>query len=283
MSENKALTEIFEFLHWALGWTLLTVLAGHILAVPLHHIGLNDPILSRMRCSKTYLSLIGLALAFGTFFYFSNQPIPENTIASTKERNIKTKEKAPEVTSPEVRAKLSTRNEWQLIKEKSKFKFTAFQKSAGTEGEFGAFAINLSFDEENPSAALLEVLVDMKTMTMHNDLADTTLHSSFWFDVETFPVAKFTANGFRKISGNDYEVKGPLTIRDKTKTFVLPIKITITDDKSGNGSQILRATGKTTILRLNYSIGSGEWESTDVLKNEVNLDIDITASKKPDN
>ena len=274
MEKNEEISAIFEIIHWGLGWLLLALIVGHILAIPLHHIRWGDRILPRLRGTHIYLALIAISLALATGFYVKNQPMMAETSGEVKQTIEKrqSKEKPADV---EFR-----KSEWQLDHLNSKLKFTAFQKNAGTEGEFKSFSLNLQFDPNLPAEASVNVAIDMKSMTMFNDLADDALHSSIWFGTEQFPTASFRAKGFSKNKNGDnlYEVNGRLTIRDVTKDIKLPIKITITKDKLDKQIQRLNATGEVDINRLDFGLGTGEWESIDILQNKVTIAINISAS-----
>ena len=101
-----------------------------------------------------------------------------------------------------------------------------------------------------------------------------TLKTVEWFNAALFPVAIFKARSFKKLIGDQYQANGTLTIRDKTVPVVLNFSL------DEYGPQSAKVTGSTMIKRTKFGIGQGEWLSTAVVKDEVQVNFVLEAISK---
>src|SRR5919109_1433149 len=69
-------------------------------------------------------------------------------------------------------------------------------------------------------------------------------------------------------SATGYEATGKLTIRDVTRDMRVPFSFRTATE---NGAAVGYMTGKTTVRRLDFGVGQGEWKATDQLGNEVGV------------
>jgi len=165
------------------------------------------------------------------------------------------------------------------VEDDSQIRFTALQQGSPVQGRFDRFAAKITFDPDALARSLVEVEIDTASIdTGHKD-RDTALRSSFFFDVQHWPTARFTSGAFSHLRGDAYEAQGQLTIRDVTKAVVLPFALTIGDDPSAPGRLLATAKGELTISRLDYGVGQGEWASTKTVGEPVVIDIEIRASR----
>lgn len=61
-------------------------------------------------------------------------------------------------------------------------------------------------------------------MTQKNEDRDNHLRSGDFFDVENYPVITFVSESIKKVSDDDYEVTGKLTIRNVTRTETFKVE-----------------------------------------------------------
>lgn len=106
-------------------------------------------------------------------------------------------------------------------------------------GRFDRVEASLDFDEANPEAASLNVLVDMTSLSIATPDFTETLKGSDWFDVEAAPQARFVSTGISVTGGNTGEVTGDLTIGKTT----VPVVMTVTF----NGAAQVPLTGAYTL------------------------------------
>ena len=77
---------------------------------------------------------------------------------------------------------------WQ-IEDGSRIGFTAFQQGSPVEGRFESFTAEISFDPDDLADSRVEVEIDAASITTGHKDRDTTLRSSGFFDVATWPTA----------------------------------------------------------------------------------------------
>jgi len=160
---------------------------------------------------------------------------------------------------------------WKINHEKSNITFTAIQNNAPTSGTFKAFNGEIQFDPKNLSDSSVKIIVNMTSLnTQYEDLQDTLITDE-WFAIKKFPTAVFESTKFSNVKDNQYKVEGKLTIRDKT----LPVTLTFNLKEYTNTTAI--AQGSTTIKRILFGVGQGEWASTDEIKNDVAVSFTIDA------
>jgi polyisoprenoid-binding protein YceI len=85
--------------------------------------------------------------------------------------------------------------------------------------------------------------------------------------VPKFKQAHFIASQIVK-TASGYEAVGKLTIRDVTRDTRVPFAFR---NASEAGANVGYMTGKTTIRRLDFGVGHGDWKATDQVGNEVTV------------
>ena len=128
-------------------------------------------------------------------------------------------------------------------------------------GKFASFTTTLSFDPARLAGSRLEVVIPLAGTRTGNDDRDSTLSSGDFFNVAKFAQARYSASKFRSLGGNQYAADGDLTLRGVSK----PVTLTFTWTP---GAQPV-LSGKATVKRLDFGVGSGDWADTEALPNEV--------------
>lgn len=149
---------------------------------------------------------------------------------------------------------------------KSTLEFTFLQAGAHNKGRFTRFP--LSFDFSPASAAgRLEVTVEMGSLDTGDHERDDTLRSADLFNVAKFPQAHFLATQFNKTTAG-FEALGKLTIRGVTRDTRVPFTFRTATE---NGAAVSYMSGKTTLHRLDFGVGQGDWKATDQVGNDVEV------------
>jgi len=159
----------------------------------------------------------------------------------------------------------------KIVPEKSFIHFTAIQNDAPVKGEFTKFSGDIAFDPNQLDQSHVVITVDMNSVKSTYQDIDDTLKMSEWFDVSRFPQATFDVKKFVHVDGKNYEAQGVLTIRDKKVDLTLPFTLSEFSKTSAV------AKGKTTIKRLMFGVGQGEWASTGEIKDDVVVEFEVTA------
>lgn len=98
-----------------------------------------------------------------------------------------------------------------------------------THGRFDAVAGELSFDEANPAASKVKVVVKTDSISTGVPKMEAHLKSPEILDAVQFPTLEFVSKSWAK-AGEGYEITGDLTIHGVTKT------ITAKAVKTGTGT-----------------------------------------------
>lgn len=169
---------------------------------------------------------------------------------------------------------VSSAFEWQIVPNKSSIHFKATQNNSPVTGEFKTFSGNIFFDKNDLNKSHVTMEVDTASVsTSFKDVQDA-LKTADWFDSKAFPKAVFTAKDFKKTGDNTYEANGQLTLRDKT----LPLTLNFTLEKYADNEALV--SGKGNLKRTAFEIGKGEWASTKEIKDDIEVNFIIEATKK---
>ncbi len=165
------------------------------------------------------------------------------------------------------------------VEDGSQVRFTAQQQGSPIAGRFERFSAQIRFDPDDLASSRIEVEIDSASINTGHKDRDTALRSSFFFDVQRWPSARFTSGRLSHLQGDAYQAEGELTIRDVTRAVVLPFELAIGADPAAAGRLLATARGALTISRLDYGIGQGEWASTKTVGEAVVIEILIRASR----
>ena len=149
--------------------------------------------------------------------------------------------------------------------------FAFMQAGAENQGEFKQFATQLVYDEKNLAASSLKVTVQTGSFDTQDKDRNDTLAGPELLDPKKFPTAQFVANTFTK-GPRGIEAVGKLTLHGVTKDLRLPLTVSTT----ASGAEI---SGATTIKRLDYGIGQGDWKTTEWVGDEVKLQYKVALTK----
>jgi polyisoprenoid-binding protein YceI len=150
---------------------------------------------------------------------------------------------------------------------KSTLEFTFTQAGARNKGRFTRFQTLLDFAPENLPASHLEVTIEMNSLDTGDQERDGALRDSDLFAVKKFPQAHFSAAQILK-TASGYEAIGKLTIRDTSREVRVPFTFRTATEAGVSAGYM---SGQTTIKRLDYGVGQGDWKATDQVGNEVGV------------
>lgn len=138
----------------------------------------------------------------------------------------------------------------------------------GTEGKFGGFKANISFDQNNLDKSSIEASVDARTLDSDNSMRDNHLKKEEYFDVEKYPEITLKSVSFDHQKNENYTGLFNVTIKGKTKR----IKVPFTYTESGNSSSF---KGNFTIGRSDFGIGGKSM----VLANDALVSVVVETTK----
>lgn len=163
---------------------------------------------------------------------------------------------------------------WKIIPNESTLTFTATQNGAPVTGTFTNFSGNINFDPAQLDKSNMKIVVNVGSISDPYNVLSDTLKSAAWFNTKLFPQAVFQSSGFTKTGDKTYQAKGTLTIRDKTQ----PIVLNFTQQEYSQTKA--KMTGSTTIKRTAFGVGQGEWSDTKAVKDDVQVNFTISATRK---
>ena len=91
-------------------------------------------------------------------------------------------------------------------------------------GRFNGVAGTFVFDDENPSAASLDIQIKVEDIDTNNADRDKHLKSPDFFDAEKYPLVTFKSRSLRKTGDHTYEVTGDLTLHGVTKPLTVGLE-----------------------------------------------------------
>jgi polyisoprenoid-binding protein YceI len=110
------------------------------------------------------------------------------------------------------------------------------------------------YDPARPEATIVKGTISPASVDTGNPIRDARLKSEEFFDASSFPQMTFVSNGAH-LRRRILEVMGDLTLRGTTRPVTLTIKRLTTEGGKGEEGQLLRATARTTIHRLDFGVG----------------------------
>jgi polyisoprenoid-binding protein YceI len=116
---------------------------------------------------------------------------------------------------------------------------------SNVSGNIKNFQMEAETQGEDFSKASVLLTADMNTLSTNNEQRDKHLHSADFFDVENYPVLKFSSTKIEKINDENFVLHGELTIKDITKPVVLDVESGgIMDGQGGSRKAGFTITGK---------------------------------------
>lgn len=88
-------------------------------------------------------------------------------------------------------------------------------------GVFEKFSGTVDADEQNPTAAKVDVQIDVASINTRDEKRDAHLRSPDFFDAEQYPYITFKSKRVEQTDSTHGKLVGDLTIKDVTKEVVL--------------------------------------------------------------
>jgi polyisoprenoid-binding protein YceI len=162
----------------------------------------------------------------------------------------------------------------QVDYQRSQITFVSRQMNVPVEAKFNRFTAQLLFDSANPQAGKARIEVDLTSFDIGNDEVNTEVQGKNWFDTKTYPKATFVSSNVRALGEGRYEVRGSLTIKGRTHEIAAPFTV----KTSASGSSAF--DGAFSIRRLQYNIGEGVWNDTELVADEVRVRFRLYTTAK---
>jgi cytochrome b561 len=251
--KNRALYEALLTTHGTLAVLLGAVVTLHAAAALAHHFMFKDDVLRRMLPFTTTRALLA--------------PWLTATAAAVCLAGW----------APGTAAEAPSSVHYVLDQAKSTLEFTFMQAGAQNKGRFTRFPVSFDFAPGALAGSRLEVTVEIGSLDSGDKERDDTLRGTDLFAVEKFPQAHFSASQFvRTASG--FEALGKLTLRGVTRDARVPFTFRTADE---HGVAVGYMSGKTSIRRLDFGVGQGDWRATDQVGNDVGVAFALRLTSAP--
>lgn len=162
---------------------------------------------------------------------------------------------------------------WRIDPAKSRLGFSGTQTGKPFDGAFQRFEADINFDPENLEGSSITVTIDTSSAVTGDRQRDSALPGSDWFASKTFPKARFEATRISAKPDGSFIADGELTIRDVTRQLALPFTVEITGDQAV-------AKGEVSLMRSEFGVGRGEFETGQWVGLEVSVTVSITAQQQ---
>lgn len=149
--------------------------------------------------------------------------------------------------------------------------FTSSFQGENFDGSFKKFEATIRFDAADLASSKFEVTVDLSSAVTGDSDRDSAMPDSDFFDVKKFPQATFVTTGFRQ-AGKDVIADGTLSLKGVSK----PVSLAVTFAGKGTAATL---DVTTTLNRLDFNVGSGEYADTSTIGAEVKVKghLELTA------
>ncbi|MBT9484124.1 YceI family protein [Sediminibacterium sp.] len=171
--------------------------------------------------------------------------------------------------------------QWKLDKSHTSVNFSINHFFSAVTGKFSNFDGSFNFDPNNVAESKADFTIAVKSVNTDDGKRDKHLQSGDFFNASEFPNISFKSTKIEKKNNKEFLVHGQLTIRDKTKDVVLPLKITgEMEHPMMKGTIILGLASNLKINRTEYGVGTGSWAATMVVGDEVDINIHMELNRK---
>ncbi len=125
-------------------------------------------------------------------------------------------------------------------------------------GRFNHFEGSFSYDEGNPAASRVEVIIDTASVDSNHAERDKHLRGEKFLDVEKFPTASFIGTSFKETGDGKAILEGDLTLHGVTRSIAINVE-QIGHGPDPWGGYRRGFSGTTTItlkdFAINYDLG----------------------------
>ncbi len=148
-------------------------------------------------------------------------------------------------------------------------------------GHFKNVQGSLEFDPENPVMLSMEATISAAGIWTGEPQRDEHLRSGDFLDVAHHPNIRFSTTKSERIGGNEYQLKGDLTIRGVTRRVALAMRYLGRWRTPYNDARVTRVgfTGETKINRHDFGVSWNSAMENDgvVVGSDVLITLDVEA------
>lgn len=163
---------------------------------------------------------------------------------------------------------------WSVEPSGSRIGFTATLGGGDFEGRFGSFSADIAFDPASTAGNRFQVVIRTATAVTGDPTRDEALVGPDFFSTARWPEATYVADRFSAAGPGRWIAHGRLTLRGVTHDE----DVEFTFKPVSGGTAVL--AGGTTVRRLDFGVGQGDWRDTSALANDVRITFSL-ALRRP--
>lgn len=161
---------------------------------------------------------------------------------------------------------------WKLDTTHSNFFFEIQHTYATVRGQFNEFTGNIAFNPNEPGQSRFDFSIKVDSINTNVKKRDEHLLTADFFDAAKYPLITFKSTDVTHSDGDEYLVKGKLTIKDVTKNVTLLFIYHGQKENPLNPAEIVRGLDSRLVLdRLVYHVGDGKFYKMGAVGKEVNI------------
>ena len=153
--------------------------------------------------------------------------------------------------------------EWSSLPGDSSLAFSAYYEGEKLPGRFEQFSVSLQTDAASGAPLRLVVEVATGSADMNDREINAEIGEAEWFATDSFPSARFESTDF-EATETGYLAQGRLSLKGVERPLELPLSWS-------HGGDAGELTGTLRMSRLDWRIGTGEWENDASLSDRVDL------------
>ncbi len=157
---------------------------------------------------------------------------------------------------------------WRSVQDQSQLEFVTTYEGAEAPGRFQRFDVLVSYDASSLAVRSLLVDVDITSASMGNDEIDEAIAQTEWFNAKAFPHARFRSEQVRAVNDSEYVAEGVVSIKGVSRPITVPFRWRSHDLDA-------KLTGSLILSRVDFGIGSGEWEADTPIGHDVQVRFGI--------
>lgn len=151
---------------------------------------------------------------------------------------------------------------------------TVTQMGVPVDATFTKFNASIDFDPARPARANAQFTINVASLDLGDAEYNREILKPAWLDAARFPTATFTSTALKALSPTQIEATGKITIKGITRDVRFPVTVK-------DSGKTRAYDGVVRIHRTNFKVGTGEWQATDVVADEVVIKVHaVTATGK---
>ena len=154
---------------------------------------------------------------------------------------------------------LQRASKWQSDPAQSELTYSVNFEQLPINGQFQAFTVDYIAQQQ------LRVVVDITSVDMGNSDINQAIRDVDWFDIKSHSQAVFFSDEIKVVSDTEFLAKGKLQLKGISQPVDVPFSWQPSADS-------VSMTGKLTLSRSDFAIGSPEWASGD----QIGIDVDVS-------